>query len=305
MVKILSSVTLILMLILMPPATLMYASNNALPGQTMYPVKRFLERGILFLASLTPVTKAYFAMSQTKQRFNEAESLLIAGNDASSSLNELVGQTEQAAFDINNLSSAREKYQLMGELSDSIGHYQSSLQTASQTDASINYPSVSPQPSHLTAYQYASQKSPQPTQTNKPPPASSSPVPAQTGQNQLPPPDNSQLAALIDAQRRLEELKKQLEQQQKQLQEQLQPQKQSSSTPNPSQPQPSPVVQTSPVTSPSPVNQSYSAQDLISGSSSPLPSASTKLEYSASPSPTASPSQHPKSRNSKNSDHQD
>lgn len=269
----------------MPPATLMYASNNAVPGQIMYPVKRTLEKGILFLASLTPITKAYFSISQTEQRFNEVQTLLISGDDASGSLNEFVGQTEQAALDINNLSSDQEKYKLISELSNSIDYYQTSLAAASKSESTINYlpsnlPSSTPQPSHLTAFQAATQKKSQPTPTI---PAESS----QTTKSPVPTPitfsppakENPQLAALLEAQKKLEELKRQLDQQQKQFQNQLQttqkPLPVASISPSPL---PSPKISPQPNVAPSLPADKYDVQDsqsdLKSASNSPSPTSS-------------------------------
>jgi hypothetical protein len=219
---------------------------------------------------------------------------LISGNDASSSLNEFVGQTEQAAFDINNLSSDQEKYKLMSELSNSIDHYQTSLTSASKSDTSINYtpsslPSSTPQPSRMTAFQSAAQKSSQPTPTYKAEPIqiSKSPIPNPPA-TQTSPKENSQLTAILEAQKKLEELKKQLDQQQKQLQSQMQ----STKKPSPAAsilPSPSPSPKSSPQPSLAPALPAakYNVQDSQSSLKSTL--------NSPSPASTTYPSEETKS----------
>ena len=61
MIRLLSIITLILSIVLFPPASLALISNNAVPGDSIYPIKRFLEDGIYAVASITPGTKAWFS----------------------------------------------------------------------------------------------------------------------------------------------------------------------------------------------------------------------------------------------------
>ncbi|MBI3485624.1 hypothetical protein HY025_01620 [Candidatus Daviesbacteria bacterium] len=57
MVKLLATFILILTIMLFPPATLAYISQNSLPGDRLYPVKRGLEDGVLWLASISLFSK--------------------------------------------------------------------------------------------------------------------------------------------------------------------------------------------------------------------------------------------------------
>lgn len=140
MVKLLGIISLILTLVLFPPAALAVVSNNAVPGDATYPIKRGLENVIYAVASLNPVTKAWFAAARSDRRFQEVTALIAQGKKASETLNELVEQTQMAASQIDKVSDPVQKAKLISQLSNSIAKYDANL---SQTSAS---PSVQPAP---------------------------------------------------------------------------------------------------------------------------------------------------------------
>lgn len=132
MVKLLSILSLILALVLFPPAALAVISNNAVPGDATYPIKRSLENIIFAIASLNPNTKAWFSAARSDRRFTEVKTLLAEGKVADQSLQELVTQTQVAAIQINEVSDPLKKQELINNLSDSIQKYNLGLSQASQ-----------------------------------------------------------------------------------------------------------------------------------------------------------------------------
>lgn len=133
MAKILSIVILVLVVALFPPAALALVSNNAVPGDATYPIKRGLENVIYAIASLNPNTKAMFAKARSDRRFQEITVLLTQGKQATQTLNELVAQTQTAADQINQVSDLNDKKQLINKLKDSITKYDQGLSKISQT----------------------------------------------------------------------------------------------------------------------------------------------------------------------------
>lgn len=121
--KLLGIISLILALVLFPPATLAVVSNNAIPGDTTYPIKRGLEDVIFAVASLNPATKAWFAAARSDRRFTEVSALVAQGKKASETLNELVEQTQIAAIQIDKVSDPIQKEKLIKQLADSIYKY--------------------------------------------------------------------------------------------------------------------------------------------------------------------------------------
>lgn len=109
MVKLLSLLVLVLMLVLLIPTGLVIASQNSVPGETMYPIKRTLENTILIAVGITPWSKAYFQTSRSNSRYKEVRILLDRNENALTTLNELVAQTDDAASAIDNVSEGDRK----------------------------------------------------------------------------------------------------------------------------------------------------------------------------------------------------
>lgn len=125
--RILTILSLSLAVLLFPPAVLAIISQNAIPGDSTYLVKRKLEDGILLFASITPTTKAWFSIERSSRRYKEATTLLSHGDVASNTLNELVDQTTIAAKQISQVQNVAKKQELINQLSNSIKQYDQGL----------------------------------------------------------------------------------------------------------------------------------------------------------------------------------
>ena len=149
MARLLGIISLILAIVLFPPAALAVMSNNAVPGDATYPIKRGLEDVIYAVASLTPTTKAWFAAARSDRRFQEVTVLITQGKQAQETLNELVVQTDIAAGQINQITDQKQKEQLINQLSQSIEKYDQGLQqliAQPSTKPAVPQPAVTPYP---------------------------------------------------------------------------------------------------------------------------------------------------------------
>lgn len=129
----LSKIALGLVAVLFVPAALMVSTENTVPGDSSYPVKRGIENVVEDLASLTPQTKAFFSVDLTDTRYNEALALMKRNDNASVSLEELVVQTQTAAGDIASVSDPATKEQLVASLTKQIDEYNQGLAQYAQT----------------------------------------------------------------------------------------------------------------------------------------------------------------------------
>jgi len=145
MTRLLNIIILVLALVLSPPAALAVVSNNAVPGDSTYPIKRGLEDIIYTAASLNPVSQAWFAKARSDRRFQEITILITQGKDAKKTLNELVEQTQVTANQISQISDPIQREKLISQLSDSITKYDAGLAQISQIGQPIA--STLPQPS--------------------------------------------------------------------------------------------------------------------------------------------------------------
>ena len=146
MARLLTILSLILVIALFPPATLALISNNAIPGDRIYPIKRGLEDIIFAIVSLNPVTKAWFAAARSDRRFQEFSTLIAQGKFASNTLNELVSQAEVAASEIKRIDDPIRRQQLVNQLSQSIDKYNQKLEEVAPT------PDVTPKPTICLLY---------------------------------------------------------------------------------------------------------------------------------------------------------
>ncbi len=156
MVRLLGIISLILALVLFPPAALAVVSNNAVPGDSTYPIKRGLENIIYSVASLNPNTQALFAKARSDRRFQEVVVLTSQGKGTGTALNELVEQTQIAASRIDKVTDATQKEKLISQLSESIAKYDAGLSQISQNTPEPIAPASTPTPT-VTA--------PKPTET--------------------------------------------------------------------------------------------------------------------------------------------
>ncbi len=132
MFRIISIAALIISLVLFPPAALAYISNNAVPGDITYPIKRKLEDIILLVSNLTPQTKTYFAIARSQRRFTEANNLIDRGKNAKGTLQEFNTQTGDAVRDVQNLLDSKQKKDYADRLSSNLDKYKSRLTIQSQ-----------------------------------------------------------------------------------------------------------------------------------------------------------------------------
>lgn len=280
MAKIFSLVTLILLIVLFPPAVLALITQDAVPGDVRYPVKRKLEEGILLVASLNPTAKAWFSVTRSERRFREVKALLSKGLAVSKSLEELVIQTEIAAQEAGSINNQKDRVEIVEKLAGSISSYDLELSKHSLSASSTLQPGSAKLPrvtSSLPLSSVPASFSPA-TGVEKAPSAGSSARPA----SPVPTSNNDQQAELEETRRRLEEVKRKLEEEKKRLREALnqnQPPA-SSHTPFPvisSPASPSSTPQPSAPTSPSP-----SAHPILSSPSiSPVPTPAASLSPQA------------------------
>lgn len=144
MIRLLSILTIILAIILFPPATLAVISNNAVPGDPTYSIKRGLEDVIFAIASLNSATKAWFSAARSDRRFKELNVLITQGKQAKETLTELVEQTSVAAVQIAQIQDPGQKQQLVEEYTQTIEKYNQGLQELAQGSKAA--PEVATQP---------------------------------------------------------------------------------------------------------------------------------------------------------------
>lgn len=138
MLRLLSILTLILAIILFPPAVLAVISNNAVPGDATYPIKRSLENVILAAASVSPSSKAWFSQTRSNRRYKEFTTLISQGKETTNTLSELVEQTDLAVTQITQVTNQAEKEKLIEQLSQSIEKYDDALKQYSEDPVEVS-----------------------------------------------------------------------------------------------------------------------------------------------------------------------
>lgn len=96
--KIFAGVSLAIAILFTIPTVAIMASWNSLPGEKLYPAKRYLENIALKLVGNNFTVRADLQTQFVEQRFNEAESLLA--QSSSSGLNDLAQQIRVTKTDI-------------------------------------------------------------------------------------------------------------------------------------------------------------------------------------------------------------
>ena len=164
MIRIFSFLTVILAIVLFPPAALAFISNNAVPGDRTYPIKRSLEGVILTVVSVHPFSKAWFSVERSNRRFDESITLITEkkNDKVEPTLKELVAQTRDAANEIISIKDPVVKKEKIKDLRENIQKYDEKLKEIEQelqSQGAAEPPSqqVSPTPSPTLA--------PSPTQT--------------------------------------------------------------------------------------------------------------------------------------------
>lgn len=207
MAKLLTVLSLILIIVLFPPAALALISNNAVPGDAVYPIKRKLEDGILLVASVNPATRAWFSTSRADRRFNEAKTLIAQGKTgAGETLDELVSQAAVAAQEIQQIQDTGQKEQLKQQFVQSIQEYNQGL---GQIQQQIQTPVPATNPAPTPVATQAVTLTPSPLQSAAPKASDTPVVVASPNPTQNITPIDS--GKLDDVKKRLEEIQKGLE----------------------------------------------------------------------------------------------
>lgn len=113
---------------LLPITVLIFLSQDSIPGDFFYPVKRSMENVILAAASVNPATRAAFTTDLTATRFKEAQSLVISKANASG-LSTFVDEVQAAQVEVSHLQNPTEKANAEEKLAIKIDQYQNSLDT--------------------------------------------------------------------------------------------------------------------------------------------------------------------------------
>lgn len=167
MIRLLSILTIILAIILFPPAALALVSNNAVPGDSTYPIKRFLEDGIYAVASLNSVSKAWFSAARSDRRYKEIKILVTSGKQAKATLQELVSQADITVEQMKQVTDKTQRKQLLNDYVQTLNKYEENLKQLSSDVASSPQISITPTPF----------PTPTAVPTVKPQPASAQPTP--------------------------------------------------------------------------------------------------------------------------------
>lgn len=219
--KILDNSSWIALFTLTPLFFIAFLSQNSLPGDFLYPVKRGVENTILAAASVSPASKAAFHTDLADRRFTEAEKLLLSQADTAP-LNDLVTQVESTQVAIDNVSDPVKKVELEEKVIAQIDTYQAKL-TNTQIQIQPNYVPPSPTPSVEQAPEIPSSEPSSvpvvviPTQQVATPTPTSAPIPVVTSAPVVVPtqPDEQKVIAIEDTKRKLEKVKKDLQEQSK------------------------------------------------------------------------------------------
>ena len=159
------------MVVLFPPSVLALVSNNAVPGDPTYPIKRALENLVVSITSVNPSTRAWFSATRSYRRFEEARVLITRGKEAGNTLDELIQQTETAAGQISEVSDEAQKQKLSLQLTESIQKYDKGLEQLSS--ASVITPQSSSVPVPQASSPTVSTPSPSGSVSANPSPLSS------------------------------------------------------------------------------------------------------------------------------------
>ena len=127
----------------LPITVLILLSQNTIPGDFFYPIKRGMENVVLAAATVSPATRVAFRTDLTERRFDEAEKLLLARSDTTG-LSDFVQEVQTAQQEVSTLSNLASKKELTEKLIEKIDEYQNKLaQVKTRTEANTPIPSPS------------------------------------------------------------------------------------------------------------------------------------------------------------------
>lgn len=116
----------IILFALLPFSVLAFLSQNTVPGDLFYPVKRGLENVVLVASSVHPATKVAFRTDLTGRRFKEAEQLLVLQGQTTA-LTEFVSDVQIVEEELLKLSSFEDKKEASEKLITKIDEYETKL----------------------------------------------------------------------------------------------------------------------------------------------------------------------------------
>lgn len=116
----------VLLFFFAPFTVLILLSQNTIPGDFFYPVKRGLENMILVAASVSPTTKVAFRTDLTQRRFSEAQQLLVSKADTSA-YNQFIDEVFIASQDLSKLSDSSDRIEKSEKLLIKIEEYKTQL----------------------------------------------------------------------------------------------------------------------------------------------------------------------------------
>lgn len=117
--------TWIILFALLPFTVLIFLSQDSIPGDLFYPVKRGLEGVILAAASVSPSTRAAFRTDLTTRRFDEAEELLLGSS--TNGLQDFVTEIQAAQNEVSAISDPVKKQELQQKIQTSVTEYEKRL----------------------------------------------------------------------------------------------------------------------------------------------------------------------------------
>jgi len=126
MSRIFNSALWIVFVVLTPLTFTGILSQNAIPGDILYPVKKSFENVALTAFAFFPETKANYTIQITENRYDEAQKLILAKSD-SQGLDALIAQVQSATQTVNVLKNEEQKQVLQEKLIASIDTYQQKL----------------------------------------------------------------------------------------------------------------------------------------------------------------------------------
>lgn len=124
--KILNTTSWLIFFTLLPIATLILLSQNSIPGDLFYPIKRGMEGVVLAAASVSPATRAAFRTDLTTRRFDEAEKLLLTNSDIKG-LKDFVAEIQAAQTEVSAISDPTKKQKLQQKIQTSVIEYEKRL----------------------------------------------------------------------------------------------------------------------------------------------------------------------------------
>lgn len=113
---------------LLPVTVLIFLSQDSIPGDLFYPVKRSMENVILAAASVNPATRAAFRTDLTETRFKEAQGLIVSKSSASG-LSTFIDDVQSTKQEVTNLKNDTQRIKAEEKFINKLEEYQIGLST--------------------------------------------------------------------------------------------------------------------------------------------------------------------------------